>query len=59
MNWQIHTREIYPAAQDAPGQFVTVNGFRLHVSRTAEVRGTSIPILLIHGFGVNGGEEWR
>jgi pimeloyl-ACP methyl ester carboxylesterase len=57
---RISTEEVLAADDGAPGRFVTVDGHKLHVATvgdpTADASGA--PVLLIHGYGVQGQAAW-
>ncbi|MCA9969476.1 MAG: alpha/beta hydrolase [Anaerolineales bacterium] len=55
-NRRVAASEIYPAAADAPGQFLTIDGYRLHVQTFGDPAAP--PLLLVHGFSVGGGSDW-
>lgn len=56
-NRQLEAGEVNDFMEDAPGQFVEVNGRQLHV-RLLEGEASGRPLLLLHGFGVAGGVNW-
>lgn len=60
-NERIRQQEIHDPTEDAPGQFVTVNDYRLHYQAWGDpiADPTGAPILLIHGFASSGLEFGR
>jgi len=59
-NQQIGVQEIIPAEQNAPGQFVEVDGRKLHVLVKGDLTSdpTGAPLVLLHGFSVAGHKTW-
>ncbi|MDJ0755404.1 MAG: alpha/beta hydrolase [Ardenticatenaceae bacterium] len=48
--------EVYDAAQDVPGEIYAIEGYNIHVQTMGDPQNQ--PLLLIHGFGVEGGLFW-
>lgn len=55
-NRQLEASEQFAAAEDAPGQIIPVANYDLHVQTLGDAANP--PLLLIHGFGVEGGAYW-
>jgi pimeloyl-ACP methyl ester carboxylesterase len=59
-NQQIRQLEINIAEDIAPGQFVLVNGRKIHVVIKGDLHNdpTGVPLLLLHGFSTGGQDTW-
>jgi pimeloyl-ACP methyl ester carboxylesterase len=59
-NQQIERLETNVAEEIAPGQFVLVNGRKIHVVIKGDLHHdpTGIPLLLLHGFSTGGQDTW-
>jgi pimeloyl-ACP methyl ester carboxylesterase len=56
----IATEEVLAADDGAPGRFVTVDGHKLHLATIGDpaADASGAPLLLIHGFGIQGHAAW-
>lgn len=59
-NRQVDQLETLQAEDIAPGRFLTIDGRRVHVRIVGGLNDdpTGAPLLLLHGFGPAGSEEW-
>ncbi|MBY0510464.1 MAG: alpha/beta hydrolase [Rhodospirillaceae bacterium] len=57
---RIATEEVLAPDDGAPGRFVTVDGHKLHVATIGDPASdaSGAPLLLIHGFGIQGHAAW-
>lgn len=58
VNRQIDLSETDDATANAPGRFAMLQGYQIHYQLLGDPAAGQ-PVLLVHGFGVPGGAEWR
>ncbi|MGL4647820.1 MAG: alpha/beta fold hydrolase, partial [Caldilineaceae bacterium] len=50
--------ETFAYTDDAPGDYVTVDGYQKHVRQVGSSASGGVPLLLVHGFNANAGYEF-